>query len=86
MVLREVFTDSATARSILRYRFFPHCPREVVKEGLEGALPINAHEIINNREGAVTVGITQLFPRPKGVFVSEFESRDDLIEVLLGSW
>lgn len=57
-----------------------------MKKGLEDALPSDAHEIINNRKGAVTVGITQLFPRPKGVFVSEFESRDDLIEVLLGSW
>jgi len=53
---------------------------------LEEALPHDAHEIMNKREGAVTVGITQLFPRPKGVFVSKFESRDDLIEVLLGSW
>lgn len=53
---------------------------------MESALPINAHEIMNNRKGAVTVGITQLFPRPTSVFVSEFESRDDLIEVLLGSW
>lgn len=60
--------------------------REVVKEGLEGALPSDAHEIMNNRKGTVTVGITQLFPRPQGVFVSKFESRDDLIEVLLGSW
>ncbi|CAM9129258.1 unnamed protein product [Pylaiella littoralis] len=59
--------------------------KEIVKKGLEDALPSDAHEIINNREGAVTVGITQLFPRPKGVFVSEFDSRDDLIEVLLGS-
>lgn len=64
----------------------PHFPREVVRKGLDDTLPSNAHEIMNNREGTVSVGITQLFPRPKGVIVSEFESRDDLIDVLLGSW
>lgn len=60
--------------------------REIVRRGLENSLPDDAHDVINNREGSVTVGITQLFPRPKGVFVSEFNSRADLIEVLLGSW
>lgn len=61
-------------------------PRGVVARGLEDALPENAHEIINNREGAVTVGVTQLFPTPRGVFVSKFDSKADLIQVLLGSW
>eukprot|EP00752_Nemacystus_decipiens_P001446 g1423.t1 len=73
-----VFDDCRTGGTAFRLK-------EVVKEALEGALPSNAHEIMNNREGAVTVGVTQLFPKPKGVFVSEFESREDLIEVLLGS-
>lgn len=62
------------------------CLREIVRRGLTESLPINAHDIINNREGAVTVGITQFSPALKGVFVSKFDSREDLIEVLLGSW
>ena len=66
--------------------FLEPTQRGVVKDALEGALPHDAHEVLNNREGAVTVGITQVFPRPKGIFVSKFESRADLIEVLLGSW
>lgn len=53
---------------------------------LDNALPEDAHEIVNNRKGGVTVGITQLFPTPRGVFVSKFDSKADLIEVLLGSW
>lgn len=57
-----------------------------MRRGLTESLPINAHDIINNREGAVTVGITQFSPALKGVFVSKFDSREDLIEVLLGSW
>lgn len=60
--------------------------RDIVHDVLQKALPADAHEIINSREGTVTIGVTQLFPKPKGVFVSEFESRADLIEVLLGSW
>lgn len=50
------------------------------------SLPINAHDILNNREGAVTVGITQFSPGLRGVLVSKFDSKEDLIEVLLGSW
>ncbi|CAM9524543.1 unnamed protein product [Scytosiphon promiscuus] len=57
----------------------------VVARGLDDALPEDAHELINNRKGAVTVGVTQLFPTPKGVFVSKFDSKADLIEVVLGS-
>ncbi|CAM9281557.1 unnamed protein product [Laminaria digitata] len=59
--------------------------KEIVRRGLTESLPTNAHDIINNREGAVIVGITQFSPALKGVFVSKFDSRDDLIEVLLGS-
>lgn len=60
--------------------------RDIVARGLDNALPENAHDILNKREGRVTIGVTELFPRPKGIFVSEFSSKEDLIEVLLGSW
>lgn len=54
--------------------------------GLDNALPANAHDILNKREGKITIGVTELYPRPKGIFVNEFASKADLIEVLLGSW
>ncbi|CAM9178705.1 unnamed protein product [Ectocarpus sp. 6 AP-2014] len=76
----RVFDDCSDGGAAFRLR-------NIVQKGLDGALPEDAHEILNNREGAVTVGITQLgFPSlKKSVFVSNFESRADLIEVLLGS-
>ncbi|CAM9671045.1 unnamed protein product [Ectocarpus sp. 12 AP-2014] len=76
----RVFDDCSDGGAAFRLR-------SIVQKGLDGALPEDAHEILNNREGAVTVGITQLgFPSlKKSVFVSNFESRADLIEVLLGS-
>ncbi|CAB1113632.1 unnamed protein product [Ectocarpus sp. CCAP 1310/34] len=76
----RVFDDCSDGGAAFRLR-------NIVQKSLDGALPEDAHEILNNREGAVTVGITQLgFPSlKKSVFVSNFESRADLIEVLLGS-
>lgn len=57
-----------------------------MRQGLEDALPCDAHDVLNRREGKVTIGVTHVFPRPTGVFIDEFASREDLVEVLLGSW
>ena len=34
---------------------------------------------------ALQVAVTKAWPRPQGLIISEFESRDDLIESLLTS-
>ncbi|CAM9779845.1 unnamed protein product [Choristocarpus tenellus] len=60
--------------------------RDVVEGCLERMLPEDAHDLINTRKGKVSLAMTNLWPLPiGGVFVDKFNSREDLIEVLLGS-
>jgi len=52
---------------------------------LDELLPPDAHEQLNGRAAPVTVAYTEVFPYPAGRLVSQFDSRDDLIEVLCAS-
>ena len=49
---------------------------------LRRLLPADIHERCS---GKAHVAVTTVFPRPRGLLVSEFSSRDDLIAALLTS-
>jgi len=49
---------------------------------LRRLLPADIHERCSGR---AFVAVTTVFPRPRGLLVSEFSSRDDLIAALLTS-
>lgn len=49
---------------------------------LEDLLPADVHERCTNR---AYISVTRAFPRPRNMLLSEYESREDLIEALLTS-
>ncbi|GLI64202.1 hypothetical protein VaNZ11_007394 [Volvox africanus] len=55
---------------------------EVLYRQLESSLPADAAECCT---GVATVGVTQLFPRPRTRRISSFNSREDLIRALMAS-
>ncbi|CAL5219418.1 g1247 [Coccomyxa viridis] len=55
---------------------------EVLSTFLHDLLPEDAHERCRNK---TFVAVTKAWPRPQGQIISEFESREDLIESLLTS-
>lgn len=61
---------------------------EVLERELRKKLPDNVIELLNNRSekgGQIIISFTQLLPVPKAHFVSDFNSKDDLIECILAS-
>eukprot|EP00287_Rhodomonas_sp_CCMP768_P020631 CAMPEP_0202827620 /NCGR_PEP_ID=MMETSP1389-20130828/14396_1 /ASSEMBLY_ACC=CAM_ASM_000865 /TAXON_ID=302021 /ORGANISM="Rhodomonas sp., Strain CCMP768" /LENGTH=291 /DNA_ID=CAMNT_0049501041 /DNA_START=1 /DNA_END=876 /DNA_ORIENTATION=+ len=56
-----------------------------LRRELEEVLPANAHEIINNWQGGVRIGIVTLKPLPSAEHISHFHSKSDLIDVILCS-
>jgi hypothetical protein len=57
----------------------------VLKAALQEMLPDDAHTRIAQRPAAVGVAYTVVNPLPVGTVVTEFTSKDDIIECLLGS-
>ncbi|KAF8818370.1 phospholipase, patatin family protein [Cardiosporidium cionae] len=57
---------------------------EFLSNALHEMLPDDAHEKINRRPGKITVAVTQVFPL-QGHFISNFESKEDVIECVLAS-
>ncbi|KAH8582492.1 patatin like esterase [Cryptosporidium sp. chipmunk genotype I] len=61
---------------------------QVLERELRKKLPDNVIELLNNRSekgGQIIISFTQLLPVPKAHFVSDFNSKDDLIECILAS-
>lgn len=61
---------------------------QVLERELRKKLPENVIELLNNRSekgGQIIISFTQLLPVPKAHFVSDFNSKDDLIECILAS-
>lgn len=61
---------------------------QVLERELRKKLPDNVIELLNNRSekgGQIIISFTQLLPVPKAQFVSDFSSKDDLIECILAS-
>ncbi|OII74135.1 uncharacterized protein cubi_02937 [Cryptosporidium ubiquitum] len=61
---------------------------QVLERELRKKLPDNVVELLNNRSekgGQIIISFTQLLPVPKAHFVSDFNSKDDLIECILAS-
>eukprot|EP00953_Heterococcus_sp_UTEX-ZZ885_P012366 7092-Heterococcus_DN1.PRE.1 len=59
--------------------------RTVLKAALQEMLPDDAHTRIAQRPAAVGVAYTVVNPLPVGTVVTEFTSKEDIIECLLGS-
>ena len=57
----------------------------LLKIELEKTFSSDAHEIINEREGVVALAHRELFPTNRPVLVTNFETRDDLIEAVCDS-
>lgn len=61
---------------------------QVLECVLRKKLPDNVIELLNNRSekgGQIIISFTQLLPVPKAQFISDFSSKDDLIECILAS-
>ncbi|KAF7459083.1 patatin-like phospholipase domain-containing protein 4 [Cryptosporidium felis] len=61
---------------------------QVLERELRKKLPDNVVELLNKRAekgGQTIISFTQLLPVPKAHFVSDFNSKDDLIECILAS-
>lgn len=56
-----------------------------LRRELEETFPANAHEVINNWEGGVRIGIMTMKPLPTTEYISHFTSKADLIDVILCS-
>ena len=65
---------------IAQGRLMPLLERE-----LEELLPQNAHEIVRERPGFTGLAYKEIFPIPKNVLSSEFDSREDLKEAVCNS-
>ncbi|KAJ1607597.1 patatin like esterase [Cryptosporidium canis] len=61
---------------------------QVLERELRKKLPDNVVELLNSRSekgGQIIISFTQLLPVPKAQFISDFSSKDDLIECILAS-
>lgn len=52
---------------------------------LDDMLPMDAHEIVNRREGLAGLAYRQIFPTQRNVLKTQFGSRDELIEDVCNS-
>ena len=52
---------------------------------MEKILPMDAHTIVNEREGVVALAHRELFPNNRPVLTTRFDTRDDLIEAVCDS-
>ncbi|XP_031492808.1 uncharacterized protein LOC116259233 [Nymphaea colorata] len=59
-----------------------NCIKAVLRNILENFLPDDVHKKSNGR---IRVGVTQVFGRPRGLLVDQFDSRKDLIDAVITS-
>lgn len=57
----------------------------LLKIEMDRVLSLDAHTIINEREGVVALAHRELFPNNRPVLTTDFETRDDLIEAVCDS-
>jgi len=52
---------------------------------MDVVLPGNAHQVVNNRGGMVGLAYKEIFPIPRSVLATQFDTREDLIEDVCNS-
>eukprot|EP00592_Proboscia_alata_P016825 CAMPEP_0194398970 /NCGR_PEP_ID=MMETSP0174-20130528/126402_1 /TAXON_ID=216777 /ORGANISM="Proboscia alata, Strain PI-D3" /LENGTH=262 /DNA_ID=CAMNT_0039195329 /DNA_START=20 /DNA_END=808 /DNA_ORIENTATION=+ len=57
----------------------------LLRTELEDMLPENVHELYNEREGTVGIAYREVFPVPKNVLRTAYDSKDDCIEAVCNS-
>jgi hypothetical protein len=57
----------------------------LLQDELEGMLPCNSHEIINDREGFTGLAYRELFPYNRPILHNKFNTREELIEAICNS-
>eukprot|EP00560_Eucampia_antarctica_P001672 CAMPEP_0197835450 /NCGR_PEP_ID=MMETSP1437-20131217/25789_1 /TAXON_ID=49252 ORGANISM="Eucampia antarctica, Strain CCMP1452" /NCGR_SAMPLE_ID=MMETSP1437 /ASSEMBLY_ACC=CAM_ASM_001096 /LENGTH=199 /DNA_ID=CAMNT_0043440899 /DNA_START=30 /DNA_END=626 /DNA_ORIENTATION=+ len=57
----------------------------LLEEELMQILPQDSHTVINEREGIVGLAYYEIFPRPKPVLATSFDSKQDVVDAVCNS-
>lgn len=73
-------SEKCAARGGARGNLLP-----LLEEQLEDLLPMDAHEVVNRREGFTGLAYREIFPVSRSVLQDEFGTREELIEAVCNS-